>query len=148
VPVKVEPPELARLLDFAERPRVQDWSLRAALSRYAQPEPQRASDVIELMRRIEVVIHPQLDDIERYGSDLWRTLQSGDGGDSAPAIVGLLRAMVDLDQLGDVLAGWAADRAGERPDAAVDAVTADVTRQLARLGVPYEQRQRPPRQRG
>ena len=136
MPVKVEPPELARLLDFAERPRAQDWSLRAALSRYAQPEPQRASDVIELVRRIEVVIHPQLDDIERYGSDLWRTLQSGDGGDSAPAIVGLLLAMVDLDQLGDVLAEWAADRASERPDAAVDAVTADVTRQLGGLASP------------
>ena len=39
-------------LDVAERPRSTGWSLRAALVRYAQPQPQRASDLIELVRRI------------------------------------------------------------------------------------------------
>ena len=54
---EVSPPELAALLDYAERPRVDDWSLRAALTRYAQPQPQRASDLIEVMRRVIDEMH-------------------------------------------------------------------------------------------
>ena len=36
------PSEWARLLDFAERPRAHGWSLRAALTRYAQGQPHTA----------------------------------------------------------------------------------------------------------
>ena len=35
VPAEVEPAELAQLLDFAECPHTENWSLRAALVRYA-----------------------------------------------------------------------------------------------------------------
>ena len=56
VPADIEPPELARLLDFAERPRTQDWSLRAALVRYAQPRPQSVSDLLDLVRRLEAAL--------------------------------------------------------------------------------------------
>ena len=52
----IEPPELAALVDPAERPRAENWSLRAALTRYAQPQPQRASAVIELLRRTEAAL--------------------------------------------------------------------------------------------
>lgn len=129
---EVEPPELAQLLELAERPRVDDWSLRAALTRYAQPQPQRVGDLLELVRRIEGAIRPQLKAIER----------------GAPVPDELLQAMVELDRLGDVLAAWAVDPSQDPPDAAVDAVVAGVGARLERLGVPREQRQRPPRQRG
>ena len=141
---EIEPAELGLLLDYAERPRAHDWSLRAALTRYAQPEPERVGRVLELVRRIEFALKPQIKAVERDGAAVWQALQSG-GGDP---VVGLLRAMVELDRLGDELAVWAADPSGDRPDAAVDAVTADVLHRLDELGVPREERQRPPRQRG
>jgi hypothetical protein len=147
VPAEIEPPELARLLEFAERPRTEDWSLRAALTRYAQPQPQRVSDVLELVRRVEFAVRPHLKSIDRDGGGYWQALRSADSTGPVDPIVGLLGVMVDLDRLGDVLAEWAADPSRERPDAAVDAVTADVARRLDALGVPREERQRPTRSR-
>lgn len=151
VPADVEPPELARLIDYAERPRAHDWSLRSALTRYAQGQPQRASDLLELVRRIEFAVGPHLQSIGADGSALWRELQGGDPAGADEPLLGLLGGMVDLDRLGDVLAEWAGDPVGptgERPDDVVDAVTAEVAARLDQLGVPHEPRQRPPRQRG
>jgi hypothetical protein len=145
----VEPPELARLTDFAERPRTHDWSLRAALCRYAQPQPERVSTVLDLVRRIEFALQRHSKLIERQGPALWQALQTSArptrDGDGTGFVLGLLDVIVELDRLGDVLAEWAVDRAGERPDEEVDAVTADVERRLATLGVPHEDRRRPPR---
>ena len=121
--------DLARLLDTAERPRAENWSLRAALTRYGQPEPQRASAVIELVRRIEAALRPHLKALERDGVD-----------DGDPFVVGVLAALAELDGLGDVLAEWAVDRATARPDARVDEVVADVTARLDALGVAREER--------
>jgi hypothetical protein len=151
---EVEPAELARLLDTAERPRAQNWSLRAAVTRYAQPQPQRSSDVIELLRRTESALRPHSKLFEREGPVVWRAVQADGDGDSDsdsdsdsdaidPFVVELLRALVELDRLGDVLADWAVDRAVGRPDATVDAVVADVTARLERLGVQREERPRP-----
>src|SRR5687767_14532214 len=78
MPTELEPAELARLIDFAERPRVQDWSLRAALVRYAQGQPRRVSEVIELVRRLEFAIRPHLKSLGRDGPAVWAALQSGD----------------------------------------------------------------------
>jgi hypothetical protein len=149
---EVEPAELAQLLDTAERPRAQNWSLRAAVTRYAQPQPQRSSNMIELLRRIESALRPHSKLFEREGPAVWRAVQAdGDGdsdadGDSGavdPFVVELLRTLVELDRLGDVLADWAVDRTVGRPDAMVDAVVADVTARLERLGVQREERPRP-----
>ena len=49
----ITPPELAALIDVSERQRAGDWSLRAALCRYAQPQPVRVSALLDLVRRIE-----------------------------------------------------------------------------------------------
>jgi hypothetical protein len=147
VPAELEPPELAALVDYAERPRVEDWSLRSALTRYAQPQPKRVSDVLELVRRIEFAVRPHLKVLDREGPAYWEAIGSGDGSGLDPTVVGLLRAMVELDALGDALATWAVDPRQVPPDAAVDAATTGVTRQLDELGVPREQRQRPPRPR-
>ena len=125
------PGELEQLLDAAERPRVDGWSLRAALTRYAQPQPQRASAILELVRRIESALRPHA-----------RAL-SGSMDGVAAEVLELLEALVELDRLGDVLATWAVARAGERPDAAVDEVVGDVTARLERLGVHREARTRP-----
>ena len=144
--MNVQPPELAQLLEFAERPRAGDWGLRAALTRYAQPEPRRVGDLLECVRRIEFAVHPQLKAIERDGTALWDAVQDG-GGDAAP-IVGLLRAAAELDRLAEVVVAWACDPAQTRPDAEVDAATTDVTHRLDNLGIPREQRQRPTRSRG
>lgn len=148
MPQDPEPPELARLLAFAERSRVGDWSLRSALVRYAQGNPVRVSQVLELVRRIEFGLQPHAKLLAQEGPRLWQAVES-DGADPEPSplVVGLLRAAAELDRLGDRMATWAVDRAGERPDGEVDAVVLDVTGRLDDLGVAREE-QGPPRRRG
>jgi hypothetical protein len=145
VAAEVEPPELARVVAFAERSRTGDWSLRSALCRYASPHPEQVSALLDLVRRIEAAVHPESKRLDREGPALWAAVE-GDGDDDQ--LVGLLRAMVELDRLGDTLAAWADDRAGHHPEEAVEATTADVAQRLEALGVPHEERTRPPRQRG
>jgi hypothetical protein len=150
VPVDLEPPELARLVDFAERPRVDDWSLRSALVRYAQPEPARVAQILELVRRIDAALGTHRSVLESDGDALWTAVADDsaatDGSDAA--VVGLLRAAAEIDRLGDLLSAWAVERAGDRPDGEVDAVVADVTGELDALGVPREERTGPPRRGG
>jgi hypothetical protein len=140
---EVEPPELARLVDVAERPRVDDWSLRAALVRYAQPQPARVSAVLECVRRLDFALKPHTTRMEKQGPDVWAALQSGDTDDPA---VGLLQVATALDALGDVVAAWAADRSRPRPDDEVDAAVAEVAGRLDELGVAREEG--PPGPRG
>ncbi len=139
---EVEPPELARLIDFAERPREHDWSLRSALVRYAQPEPARVNTVLELVRRIEGALQPHRKLIERGGEDLWNAVTAHDPPPAEPDgfVVAVLRATTQLDGLGDTLAAWAVEPAGERPNAEVDAVTDSLARHLDDLGVTREER--------
>jgi hypothetical protein len=144
VPAEVAPPELARLVALAERPRTGDWSLRSALCRYAQPHPVRVSAVLDLVRRIEFALHPDAGRLAREGPALWAAVEADEADDP---VVGLLRAMAELDDLGDTLADWAEDRSAHHPEAAVDATIADVSARLEALGVPHEERTRPPRQR-
>jgi hypothetical protein len=149
VPVEVEPPELARLLDFAECGRAEDWSLRAALVRYAQPEPERAAQILEVVRRADAALRGHARLFERDGPTVWAALTEDAASAGVDAdVIGLLRATAELDRLGDLLATWAIDRAGERPVREVDEITADVGRRLDLLGVAREQRERPPSRRG
>lgn len=136
------PLELTELLDLSERPRASQWSLRAALTRYAQPQPERASAIMELVRRTEHALRPFAKALERDAAPLQAAV-SDDGATDVPFEVALLRAMRELDRLGDVLATWAVHRDGDRPDSTVDAVVADVTARLEQLGVPREERPRP-----
>ena len=59
------PDDGIRLVDYAESPRVDDWSLRGALVRFAQPEPGRASALLELVRRTDGAIKPFTRGLER-----------------------------------------------------------------------------------
>ena len=147
MPPEIEPPELARLVDFAERSRTEDWSLRSALVRYAQPEPQRVNDVLELVRRVDAALGKNAAALTKNGPAFWNALEH-DGEAPDPYVVGVLCAARDLDALGEVLAGWAVDRAGDRPNGDVDRVVADVAQQLDALGVPREERPPGPRNRG
>jgi hypothetical protein len=147
VPADVEPPELAQLLDFAERPRVDDWSLRAALVRYAQPHPQRVEDLLQVVRRLDAALGALRPQFERDGARQWAALD-GDGDGEGDMAVALLRAAREIDGLGDELAAWAVDISRPAPDDDVDRVTTDVAHRLDELGVPREERPPGPRNRG
>jgi hypothetical protein len=144
VAAEVEPPELAQLVDFSERSRVGDWSLRSALCRYAQPQPKRVSEVLEVVRRIEAALQPQAKRLVKDGLALWSSLESGDVPADDAQLVGVLGAARELDRLGDTMADWAEARHGKHPEDEVDATTADVARRLDELGIPREERMRPP----
>jgi hypothetical protein len=150
MPVEVETPELARLFDFAERPRAGEWSLCAALVRYAQLELERAARLLEVMRRADGALHRHSKLLERDGPAIWATLSddppspTGSHGD----ITALLLATAEIDQLGDRLTRWSVNRAGKRPDTEVDEVVTDVAHRLDTLGVPREERDSPPPRRG
>jgi hypothetical protein len=102
----VEPPELARLVDLSEWPRHQGWSLRAALVRYAQPQPARAAALLQVVRRIDAVLHGQRRLLEREGSAVWAAVQAGDTG----PLPDLFRAVAPLDGLADRITEWAPER--------------------------------------
>ena len=144
MPAEIEPPELARLVDYAERPRTDDWSLRSALVLYALPQPQRVNDVLVQVRRLDSALGKHSKRLQRDGAEVWGAMESGADGDE---LVALLQAARELDQLGDAVVAWAVDRTGQSPDAQVDAVVADVGRRLDALGVPYDERPGP-RNRG
>lgn len=141
MPPDPEPPELARLVEFAERSRLGDWSLRSALCRYAQPQPQRVSEVLECVRRIEAALHAEAGRLAKDGPAVWQQLEAGSSDDG---LVELLAATAELDALGDALADWAVERAGKHPEATVDATTASVAARLDALGIPREERVAPP----
>ena len=146
--VEVSPPELAQLIDVSERPRAGNWSLRAALTRYGQPQPQRTHDLIEVLRRIDVAVRNALPALGEHGVALWQALENGAApADDAAPFVELLLVIRDIDSVGNTLAEWANDTLLPRPDTEIDAVAADASRRLDALGVPREE-DRPPRGRG
>jgi hypothetical protein len=103
-------------LDFTERPRPPDgWSLRAALTRYAQGQPKRVANLLEVVRRIQF-------GLGKVDANLQPCIQ-------------------EIEVVADALAVWAADPwNAHRPDGEVDEVIASVTRELDALGVPVEER--------
>jgi hypothetical protein len=144
---EVRPAELAARLDVAERARPSGWSLRAALVRYGQPQPQRASDLMELVRRIESALRPHAKVLEREGPAVWSAAH-GDGDPEADVderLVALVRALGEIDGVAEQLSAWAVRAStDDRPDAAVDAVVGEVTGRLEALGIEREERPRPP----
>jgi hypothetical protein len=147
VPAEIEPPELARLVDLSECSRVDDWSLRSALVRYAQPQPTRSGTILANVRRIDAVLHPQAKLLRAEGPTIWAALEgTGEAPSTGPTAftIAVLDVARRLHELGDVLAAWAVDPSQPRPDDEVDAVTAEVQSRLDALGVPDERDRRPP----
>lgn len=140
--------DTAGLIEYAERSRTHGWSLRSALVRYAQPQPARAGAVLELVRRTDGALKPIIRLVERE-PQLVQIASDGDDrhlgelSDEERTAVQLLRVALRLDQLGEVLAGWAADRSDNRPDDEVDEIAHEVFAMLRDLGV--ERETRPPR---
>ena len=137
------------LIDYAERGRTGDWTLRSALVRYAQPEPARAGAVLELVRRTDAALKP-FHSLVQQSPDLEEIARAGDGverdrrlDDDEAMAVALLAVAAELDQMSDVLVEWAADIDRPRPDTAVDEIARRVFTRLADLGV--ERETRPPR---
>lgn len=105
------------LVGFADAPRLDDWSLRSALVRFAQPEPTRAGAVLELVRRTAGALKH---------ADEQRTRQ-------------LAAVVEDLLAIADALAAWAVDRQGPPPVDLVEDRGARAHAALEALGVPREQ---------
>lgn len=141
---EVRPAELAGVLDVAERVRPSGWSLRAALVRYAQPQPQRASDLIELVRRIESALRSSAKVLERDGEAVWAAVTGAPSDEVDGRLVALVQALVELDRVGEALSAWAVHASpATRPDGDVDRTVADVAARLSAMGVAREER-RPP----
>ena len=140
----LEPERLAELVDLAERPRVEDWSLRAALCRYGQPQPERSAAVLSVMRRIEGELAAHLKVLRVDGAELVaRSAEPGAGTaagdlDEATRLAGVLAVADELDHLADQIATWAVDRSGVRPDGPIDDTLHRLVPRLAALGVVEE----------
>lgn len=128
-------------MDLAERSRGDDdWSLRSALVRYAQPEPTRVASLLSVVRRWEAAVHEATPALRADGDRYLRAASDPDvdADDLDPTVVGLLRVGRDLDEIGDVVAAWAVGREGD-PGPEVDAATERVGTALDRLGVAEEE---------
>ena len=115
---------------------------------HAQPRPQQVNDLLDLIRRAGWALDRHSRLLQREGGELWTSLERGTRPQGAEQawLVELLRAVTELDRIGDVLADWAVDISRERPDAAVEATIERVAQRLDELGVPREERpQRRPR---
>jgi len=109
-------PEDRPSVGFADSPRDADWSLRAALVRFAQPEPVRAGAVLELVRRTDGALK-QADELR--------------AGELAPVVD-------ELDAIADALVGWAIRHDGPPPVDTVEHHGARAHALLEALGVPRE----------
>lgn len=128
--------DTARLVDYAESPRVDDWTLRSALVRLAQPEPVRAGAVLELIRRTDAALAPHRRRLERDEVTAHTAVEVV--GDEDPDLVPLLRPALVLDALADVLTAWAAERSGPPPVAEVDRACATAFELLEAAGAPAD----------
>lgn len=131
-----DPSAPGRLVDYAESPRVDDWTLRSALVRLAQPEPVRAGAVLELIRRTDAALAPHRRRLERDEVTTNTAVEAV--GDEDPDLVALLRPAVVLDALADVLTAWAAERSGPPPVAEVDRACSTAFELLEAAGAPAD----------
>lgn len=158
-------PASTGVLDYEERPRDDDWTMRSALVRYALPEPARAAAVLHLVRRLNATLLTarRLLEVNTVVSDtgepdirladLARAVRrAGADGDAVldgyvevaplePAeevALPLVEVALAFDALADELAGWAPAAPSPPPNASVDATVTDVGAMLDTLGVPEE----------
>lgn len=54
------------LLNYPEAPHTGDWTLRSALVRLAQPEPERVAALLQVSRRLDAAIHHVARALERH----------------------------------------------------------------------------------
>ncbi|MFW2380935.1 MAG: hypothetical protein ACN4GZ_04180 [Acidimicrobiales bacterium] len=163
-PVEVD--EQHSVLNYAEAPRVGDWTLRSALVRLAQPHPLRSEAVLQLVRRLDAALKPLIRPLQLHGVHTHRSIPGGAQhvadtrlvdvaadpdllaayryrvvlDDAELSSVHLVRLALELDRLADVLAAWAAAGPGDPPLVEIDRTCAEVLTSMNDLGVPEEPR--------
>ena len=178
------------LLQVAESPRTEDWTLRSALVRFAQPQPELSGAILESVRRSQAAIDPLARKLLVHGrvtdrqlsiasgggltppvdpcpdariADLARLARAGVDGDvlfdaydaaleaagsppldqSEREVVPLLMVLLDLDELAEMLAAWAATTApADPPVAEAKRLGRAAFDRLGALGVAREGRSR------
>ena len=136
-PVDVD--ETRTLLQVAESPRVDDWTLRSALVRFAQPEPDLASAILESVRRTQAALDPMARELLRRGVVTDRRLASSAEGGLAPVadpvpdvrvadLARVVRALADGDH--------AAAPAIEAYDAAIESTGVEPLSAVERAAIP------------
>ena len=100
------------LVNYAESPRTDDWTLRSALVRLAQSQPQLVADLLQRVRRLDAVLHHVARPLERQTVLCDRRLGL-DTVDQAPAAPYPDTRLADLVRL--------ADDAGEDGDVVIEA---------------------------
>ena len=104
-----EPDPHRSLLNYAESPRAEDWTLRSALVRLAQPHPQLVADLLTLVRRLNAVLHLVAKPLGRHTvvCDRALTLATVDGPAVDPhpdtRTADLARLVADAGTDGDVV---------------------------------------------
>ena len=89
------PDDGVRLVQYAESARISDWSLRGALVRYAQPEPARASAVLELVRRTDGALKPLVRALEQAEAPTDPELSAASFGGPGHGLLASDRVRVD-----------------------------------------------------
>lgn len=172
-PVAVD--EQNSILNYAEGPRVADWTLRSALVRLAQPHPLRSEAVLQLVRRLDAALKPMIRPLQDHGVHTQRSIPGGaqhvadtrlvdlaadpdllaayqhkvELDDTELSSAHLVRLALEMDGLADVLAGWAAAGPVNPPLSEIDRTCAEVLKSMNDLGVPEEARwDGPPGSRG
>lgn len=102
---RCEPDPVRSLLNYAESPQADDWTLRSGLVRLAQPEPGRVGDLLQVMRRLDAVLAQVARDLQRHSTSCDGTLVAGgdfvrDAGGSAAS--GLVLDGPALDPVPDI----------------------------------------------
>ncbi len=162
------------ILNYAEAPREKDWTLRSALVRLAQPHPLRSEAVLQLVRRLDAAIKPMVRSLQQHGVTSQRSIPGGaqnisdtrlvdvvsdsdvlaayreriELNDAEQASVQLVRLALQMDELADRLATWAAAGSSDPPLAEIDHTCARVLKAMNDGGVPEEPRWDGPRSGG
>lgn len=66
------------LLNYPEAPHRGDWTLRSALVRLAQPEPERVATLLQLSRRLDAALHHVARALEKHAVVADRSLDPTD----------------------------------------------------------------------
>lgn len=119
------------LIDYAEAERVGRWSLRSALVRYAQPQAERASAILELVRRTDAALASHRALLERHPVAVDPDL--GRGSDPTAARLWPDARITDLARLDHRCTALIADAVAGYES--VSTLTADEHRLIPILGV-------------
>lgn len=158
--------ETNSIINYAEAPRHQNWTMRSALVRLAQPHPLRSEAVLQLVRRLDAALKPFVRDLQKFPIESSRSIPGGvanvidvrvvDLVDSPDTVeltsserdaLHLVGLAIELDGLATTLTGWASQGSADPPVSEIDQTCARVLRSMNDLSVPEEPRWEGPQRR-